>query len=178
MKYCFCHAEACFLGRSISKRINDRRDSSLRPKTAFVQNDARKGISQKFPIKNGAFTLIELIMTIVVVSIAAIPLSLLVSQHVTSVFQSADYTMAVNLGRFEMEKVNNMIYANIATASFSNYQGYSYDITRTVSYAPGGGSGATAESLKKIQVDVKKAGSATVIVSFITYIAKNVLYGL
>ena len=129
-------------------------------------------------MKRQGFTLIELIMTIVVVSICAIPLSLLVSQHITSVFQSEDYTMAINLGRFEMEKVNNMSYANIVSGSFSNYQGYSYDITRTVSYAPGGGSGATAESLKKVQVDVKKAGSAIVIVSFVTYIAKNVLYGL
>ena len=127
-------------------------------------------------MKRQGFTLIELIMTIVVVSICAIPLSLLVSQHITSVFQSEDYTMAINLARFEMEKVNNMTYANVVTTSLSNYQGYSYDITRTVSYAQGGA--ATAESLKKIQVDVKKAGSATVIVSFVTYIAKNVLYGL
>ena len=119
------------------------------------------------------FTLIELIMTIVVVSICAIPLSLLGSQHVTSVFQSADYTMAVNLGRFEMEKVNNMTFNSILSAN-SIYPGYNYDVPRTVTVLFVQGN----ESLKKIQVDVKKAGSATVIVSFVTYIARNVLYGL
>ena len=127
-------------------------------------------------MKRQGFTLIELILTIVVVSICAIPLSLLVSQHVTSLFQSQDYTMAVNLARFEMEKVNNMSYANIVSGSFLNYRGYPYDVTRTVSYAQGNGS--TAESLKKIQVDVKKAGSSTVLVTFLTYIVRNIIYGV
>jgi len=122
------------------------------------------------------FTLIELIMTIVVVGIVAIPLSLLLSQHIESTFQSEDLTIATNLARFEMEKVNNLAYASIVNATFSNYEGYSYDLTRTFAYAQG--SDSSAESLKKITVEVSKSGTAAVLVSLISYIAKNISYGL
>jgi len=122
------------------------------------------------------FTLIELIMTIVVVSIVAIPLSLFLGQHVTSVVQSEDYTMAADLARREMERVKNMAYANVVSASFLNYQGYNYDITMTVSFAQG--TALTPESLKLVRVDVRKSGSATVIFSLVTYLARNVIYGV
>ena len=130
----------------------------------------------KLRLKAKGFTLIELIMTIVVVGIIAIPLSLLLSQHIQGVFDSADYTLANNLARFEMEVVNNLAYTNITSTTISSYQGYDYTVTRTVTYAQG--SASTAESLKKIVVGVKKSGSATVLAGLVTYIAKNVGYGL
>lgn len=126
--------------------------------------------------KREGFTLIELVMTIVVVAIISIPLSLLVIQHIESVVQSKDYTMAMNLARWEMEIVNNTGYASISTANFPNYKGYPYDLTRTVTFAAG--SGASAESLKQITVTVRRSGSATDLVKFITYIARNVIYAL
>jgi len=122
------------------------------------------------------FTLIELIMTMVVVSIIAVPLALFLGQHVTSVVQSEDYTMAADLARREMERVKNMAYANVVSASFPNYQGYNYDIIRTISFAQG--TALTPESLKQVRVDVRKSGSATVIFSLVTYLARNVLYGV
>jgi len=118
-------------------------------------------------------TLIELIMTIVVVGIIAIPLSLLMYQHVTSVALSEDYTMAINLGRFEIETVKSLDYTNIVNDS-STYLGY--NVNRTVTYAYGNGS--SAESLKEIKVDVIKVGTTTVLVSFVTYVARNVSYGV
>jgi prepilin-type N-terminal cleavage/methylation domain-containing protein len=126
--------------------------------------------------KAKGFTLIELIMTIVVVGIAAIPLSLLLGKHTQSVFQSADYTMALNLARLEMEKANNLAYTNINSASFSNYGGYDYDVTRAVGYAQG--SALTPQSLKQVTVSVTRHGSPTVLFSLVTYIANNVSYGL
>ena len=122
------------------------------------------------------FTLIELIMTIVVIAIIAIPLALLVMEHLSSTLRSEDYTMAVNLARFEMENIKNLNYANIVSGSFPNYQGYSFDITRTISFAQG--SGATPESLKLVQVDVNRSGSAAILFTLKTYIAQNVAYGL
>jgi prepilin-type N-terminal cleavage/methylation domain-containing protein len=122
------------------------------------------------------FTLIELVMTIMVVGIMAVPLSLLVSQHTQSVFQSADFTAALNLARAEMEKVNNTAYANIVSASFPNYQGYNYDLNRTVAYVQG--SAATAESLKQVTVSVTEHADAAVLLSLVTYVVKNVSYGL
>jgi len=115
-------------------------------------------------------------MTIVVVGVAALPLSLLISQHIETAFHSEDSTIAFNLARFEMERVNNMAYTNIVNASFSNYQGYNYDIVRTISYV--NGSSSSAESLKKISITVNKTGDNTVLASLVTYIARNVNYGL
>lgn len=125
--------------------------------------------------RKSGFTLIELVMTIVVVSIVAIPLSLLVHQHLTSVSQSSAYSTAVNLARFEMEKVNNMAYANISSVTIPNYEGYGFDVTRTVTFVQG--NAGSLESLKQIRVEVKNAGSSAVLFNLVTYLAKNVSYG-
>jgi prepilin-type N-terminal cleavage/methylation domain-containing protein len=127
-------------------------------------------------INKRGFTLVELIMAIVVVGIISIPISLSLGQHIRSAAVSEENSTAINLGRFEMELVNNLAYASINSVTSANYQGYPYDVVRTVSYAQG--SGATPESLKKIAVDVKKSGSADILVSLVTYIAANVLYGI
>ncbi|MEI6631589.1 MAG: type II secretion system protein, partial [bacterium] len=105
------------------------------------------------------FTLIELIMTIVLVGIVSIPLSLLIAQHVTSTAYSKDTTSAFNLARWDMEQVNNTAYTSIVSASFSGYQGYSYDLTRTVAFVAG--SGVSAESLKRITVTVTRSGGGS-----------------
>ena len=126
-------------------------------------------------LKRG-FTLIELIMTIVVVGIIAVPISLLLTQHITSTFQSEDLAMAVDLARFEMEKVNNLAFANIINYTNTTYDGYNYTVNRVVNYAQG--SGATAESLKQINVTVTKSGNSIVLANITTYIAKNINYGL
>ena len=124
------------------------------------------------------FTLIELVMTIIVVSIVAVPISLFISQHIEGLFQSKETLLALNLARFEMEKVNNLTYNNITigTFNFPNYQGYNLDVTRTVTYQAG--SGISVESLKKIVVDVKRPSDSKILASFTTYIAKNITYGV
>jgi hypothetical protein len=115
-------------------------------------------------------------MTMIIVSIVSIPLSLLFGTHIESVFLSERDVMVENLVRYEMEKVNNTAYANISTASFSNYEGYAYDLTRTVTYVQG--DGTSAESLKKVIVEVREAGKTDVIARSATYLAKNVAYGI
>ncbi|MBU0548187.1 MAG: type II secretion system GspH family protein [Candidatus Omnitrophica bacterium] len=126
--------------------------------------------------KKRAFSLIELIMAIVVVGIVALPVSITLAKHVQSVFVSQDYTTALNLARFDMEQVFNTAYASVSSASFSNYQGYAYNLSRTVTYAYG--DAGTPESLKLISVSVTKAGSGVVLVTLKSYIAKNVTLGL
>ncbi len=123
--------------------------------------------------KKRAFTLIELIMTIVVVGIIAIPVSVILSKQIQSVFVSQDYTVALNLARFEMEKVLNTAYASISSASFSNYQGYAYDLATQVDETVAG-----SEAYKLITISVTKAGSAIVLVTLKNYVAKNVTWGL
>lgn len=129
----------------------------------------------RFPKAKG-FTLIELIMTIVVVGIVAIPLSLLLSQHIESTFQSEDLTIALNLARFEMEKVNNLAYDDIGNANYPTYEGYDYQVQRNTQLIEGNPS--TPESLNRIRVEVKDTDTGAVIVTLITYIAKNVGYGV
>lgn len=128
--------------------------------------------------KKRAFSLIELIMTIVVVGIVALPISITLAKHVQSVFVSQDYNMALNLARFEMDKTLNTAYASIAigTVVSNSYQGYAYDLTSTISYAYG--TAVSAESVKLVVISVTKHGSATVLVTLKNYIAKNISWGL
>jgi len=122
------------------------------------------------------FTLIELIMTIVVVGIAALPISITLAKQVQSVFVSQDYTTALNLARLDMEQVLNTAYASVSSASFSNYQGYAYDLSRAVTYVQG--NAGTPESLKLVSISVTRAGSVTALITLKSYIAKNVTLGL
>lgn len=122
------------------------------------------------------FSLIELVLTVVVTAIVALPLSLTVQANVQGAYQAQDQMFAQQLGRREMERVNKMPYAGMVTASFPNYQGYPYDVTRTVTFLQG--NAGSAESLKQITVDVRKAGSPAILASFVTYFARNIAYGI
>ena len=131
------------------------------------------------PDAAGGFTLVEIVMTIVVVSIVAIPLSLLISQHLNSVVQSRDYTAAVHLARLDMEVVNNLSYDNVDNVPFTPYPGYPYDIQRGVVCLQGDcADGAVGESLKQITVEVRRTGSSQVLVGLVTYLARHVVYGI
>ena len=127
-------------------------------------------------MRKTGLTLIELILTIVVVGIVAVPLSLVIAQNCSSVFYSEGVTTAFNLARLEMETVNNLSYASVANAAFSSYQGYGYNVTRTVSYVYG--TVTSAESLKKISIQVKRVGDSAVLATLVAYRANNVSYGL
>lgn len=132
---------------------------------------------KKFNSRSG-FTLIELIMTIVLVGIISVPLSLFVVQTAQSTFKVHDHSIGASLARLEMEKVNNIAYASLATGTtnFSNYQGYPYNVQRTVAYVFG--DNAAVESLKSIIVTVTRAVDSTTVLTLRTYRAKNVAYGL
>lgn len=112
-------------------------------------------------------------MTIVVVGIVALPIAITIAKQVQSVFVSQDYTIALNLARFEMEHNINTAYANIVSATTNNYQGYAYNVSTTVSEVVSG-----AQAYKVITVSVTKSGSATILVTLKNYIVKNVTWGL
>ena len=61
------------------------------------------------PRKKKSFTLVELIITIIIVGIISIPLSLMLVQHVEGVFESTEQTVTINLARLEMERLKNMV---------------------------------------------------------------------
>ncbi len=121
-------------------------------------------------------TLVELIMTIVVVSILAIPLALLLREHIEGAFQSQDDTTALNLARKEMETVKNMSYDNILIGNFNLPPEQGFDKERRVRYVQG--SGSTQERLKEIRVNIRRSGDPSVLFSLVTYLARNVSYGI
>lgn len=83
---------------------------------------------------NKAFTFIELIITIVLISIVVIPSSIFIVETIRGAFKSEDITVAVNLARMELEKTNNMLYEDIDDEDFNNYEGYNYDLRRDIDY--------------------------------------------
>lgn len=127
--------------------------------------------SSSFP---RGFTLIELVMSMMVMGIIAASLGISIGQLVRSTVDSDLHGMATHLARFEMEKVQNMEYSSIVSSSSSNYEGYNYDLVRTVTYAQGNPS--DPENLKQIKVGISRAvaGIPMVLVELITYRAKNV----
>lgn len=127
--------------------------------------------------KNKGFTLIETIMAIVLLGIIAVTIGLFVSQQLQAVARTQEYTSALDLGRFEMERVANLAFTAIpaGATTTANYQTYPYDLVRTVSYVFG--SDATPESLKQVTVEVRKSGSSENLVKIITYIARNLTFG-
>ena len=125
--------------------------------------------------RRDGFTLLELVMAMVVMGITSVPLSLFLYQHIEGTFQAQGRTQAAELARCEMERVTNLDYDTLSTATVTNYAGQSFDLDRTVSYVQG--NSASAESLKQIQVAVRRSGATEVLAELRTYRARHVQFG-
>jgi prepilin-type N-terminal cleavage/methylation domain-containing protein len=128
----------------------------------------------KFMNHKKAFTLMELIMTIVVLSIISIPASFVLSQYMASFSFNEGVNIALQLSRIELENLYNQDYNNITSANFTDYQGFGYDLKRVVLYKEGGS--LTGESLKEIRIKVYPSGSNESLSEYITYRAENVVF--
>ena len=139
-------------------------------------------------------TLVELVVTIALVGIIGIPTGLLVSEHFQQAITSRDSSVAIQLARAEMERLdglNNVCHADLAVGppvTMTNYGGYPYTVTRTVtciegncsSVSPGNCGTPTTSSnqgVKRIEVAVTKAGSSSPLARLITYRTKHVVFG-
>ncbi|MFC1674545.1 type II secretion system protein [Candidatus Omnitrophota bacterium] len=118
------------------------------------------------------FTLIELIVTIVIMGIVMIPLGLISMEYMRGIVYSRDLAVAEGLAKTELAKISNLDYNHSTLEdgdddTYSNYEGYAYDLRRTVNYVPGWNN-----NLKKVQVRAYLAGeTATHLVNISTYIA-------
>lgn len=128
--------------------------------------------------KNLGFTLIEIIVTIVLLAVIAVTVGLFTMAQMQAVARSGEYTIAFNLARLELETVNNLAYASVLTTTTPNYKSYPYDVIRTVECTLGPDCDALSESFKKITIQVRKSGSSEDSAKIVTYIAKNVTFGL
>lgn len=115
-------------------------------------------------------------MVIVILGIIASVSGIFVSEDVMSLTKRNAYTSALNLGRMEMEKVESLPYGDISSLTTSNYLGYPFDVARGVIYIFG--NDTSVESLKQVTVEVRNNNSVQNLIRLVTYIAKNVSFGL
>lgn len=116
------------------------------------------------------FSLIEFIMTITVLGLVLIPLGVMSIEFTRGLVYSRNLGAPEGLTKIEMAKVNNLAYDNLTLAdgydnTTVNYEGYPYDLRRTVNYVSGSGN-----LLKNVQLRVYLAGKTTnPLVNAITY---------
>ena len=118
-----------------------------------------------------SFTLIELIMTFVVVGIVMVPLGLMCGEYIRGVVYSEDLTIGESLAMTELAKVNNLSYSDATLEdgdddTYSNYEGYDINIRREVDYVAG-----TSNNLKKVVVTAYEATTSAELLNLVTYIA-------
>jgi len=122
------------------------------------------------------FTLIELIMAIIILGVVMVPLGMISIEHMRGVVYSRKLSIAEGLAKTEMAKINNLSYTDSTLEdgdddTTSNYEGYAYDLRRTVSFVAG-----WSNNLKQVQVRVYPTGTTEQLVNLLTYIA-NVSFG-
>jgi len=131
-------------------------------------------------MNNKAFTIIELIITIVLIGIVVIPSSIFLVESIRGAFKSQDIMVAVNLARMALETVNNLPYDHnylrpTTGRVFSNYEGYGYDLRVIINQF-----GSSPERIKEIRVEVYPTGKVgdpqELSTTVITGRAENVQY--
>ncbi len=130
-------------------------------------------------------TLVELVVTITLAGLLGIPVGLLLSHYLEAALRSRDRTVAVNLARHEMERLeslNDFCHADLDTPVAGvaiTVPGFpSSIVTRMVTCQAGDCACPSAiDGMKRVDVRVTKAGSEDPLASLTTYRTKFVTYG-
>ena len=134
-------------------------------------------------------TLVELVITISLTAILGIPIGILISEHLTAAIRTRDVAVAMNLARYEMERLDglNDFFAapdlNVTSTTTQNYQNFPYTLVRTVDCLVGDCTSVslTIQGVKRIRVTIYKPSAsdplATPVATIVTYRTKNVLFG-
>ena len=117
------------------------------------------------------FTLIELVITILIISLFVAGIAMIMGQVVVGLAFSGDTVKALSLARLEMSRVNNLPYSDATLAdgynvTTTNYESSVYDLNRAVDYVAG-----TSNNLKEVNVSVYLTGTADILSSLTTYVA-------
>jgi len=118
-----------------------------------------------------AFTLVEIVITIAVVSVFVASMAFMFYQIVSGLVFSSDNIKVLNLARLEMSKVNNLSYADATLAdgynnTTTNYENSAYDLNRTVNIVTG-----TGNDIKRVIVTAYPTGTTEQLVRLATYAA-------
>ena len=129
-------------------------------------------------------TLVELVVTIALSAILAVPLGRLLSQYFNGALEARDATTAMGLARGEMERLdglNNFFDAglNVGTrpATVTGFSGYALTIVVTCAF--GDCTVSAAQGVKRVEVTVTRpAVPAAPLARLVTYRTKNVFFGV
>ena len=135
-------------------------------------------------------TLVELVITISLSAIIGVSAGILLSEQLRGALRARDYSVAMNLARAEMEKLdsrNDFCHADLALGTTDLVSGYpaAYTVRRVVSCRTGGTTCANCNlpptnannGVKQIDITVKKSGSGETLATLVTYRTKYVLFG-
>lgn len=134
---------------------------------------------------NRGLTLLELVITLTLAGILAVPIGLLLGEQVHQAVSSQETNPALQLARYEMERLDslNNFFENpdlsIGSTTQTNFLGTSYDMTRTVSCIVGNCTSGSfnSQGVKLIEVTVTKSGATEPSVALTTYRTKHVSFG-
>ena len=131
------------------------------------------------------FTLIELVITIVVIAVLSIPVSLMLTEYIYGLYYETGLTYAYQVLQLEMERIFNYYYGqnfkNLHEGTYSSSdiipvedpvsRDYPIDVEIVVAFEEGNLD--SEESLKKIIIYAKNSNDGSVIVSAACLMAKN-----
>lgn len=144
-------------------------------------------------------TLIELILTLGLSAILAIPVGLMLSEQLNGALRARSSAVAMSLARYELERLdslNDFCHADLtitsptgvllAGAPFSSYP--SYEVWRIVSCQAQASAtactsacvaspGATDNAIKRVEVIATRSGTTDRVASLSTYRSKYVTFG-
>ena len=134
-------------------------------------------IYKKKSARQDGITLIELIVTIVLLAIVILPTAKLFQQLVETMNYCNNKAMANNLLRNEMSLINNLSFSGPAlTDGYDNttadYEGYGFNLRRQVNIVTG-----TNNAIKRVVVGLTHPSTSAVIAQAATYVAQNVSFG-
>jgi len=123
------------------------------------------------PFMKRGFSLIEIIITILIIAIFVSVIASVFQEIVKGLGFSGDTVKALSLARLELSKVNNLKFTDSTLAdgynnTTSNYESSSYDLNRAVSIVP-----STSNNLKKVIVSVYSATTTNILAKLATYVA-------
>lgn len=144
--------------------------------------------------RDPGLSLIDLILSISLTSLLAIPVGMLLGSHLEAGLRARDVTVAMNLARHEMERLdsyNDFCHADLALTAAAPpplpgyWTGFPYDLTRIVQCHAGNCDPTcalmpppnSANGIKRIELRVTKSGSGDQAASLVTYRTKFVRFG-
>lgn len=134
-------------------------------------------------------TLVELVITIALAAILGVPAGVILSEYLRGALGARDYTVAMNLARQEMERLDtfnttpdfiSMIVSQSA-APVPGFPAYTRAVTVICLSLPGAenctSSDTGTQGVKGITIVVTKTGSSEVLATLVSYRTKHVFFG-